>query len=104
MGDLIKGTNYDDDAGGGGVRPPFPVARSARWFPAHPLIWLPRQPVSRSELARCRQLLGMPACPPTPEESQHYRDRYAQLTGGSLRECPGCHQGRMVALAVLGYT
>ena len=54
------------------------------------------------KLARCRQLLGMPACPNRPsEESQDYRDRYEELTGCSLRECPVCHQGRMVTIAIL---
>ena len=53
------------------------------------------------KLARCRQLLGMPACPPTSEESQDYRDRYEELTGCSLRECPVCHQGCMVTIAIL---
>jgi len=53
------------------------------------------------KLARCRQLLGMPACPPTSEESQDYRDRYEELTGCSLRECPICHQGCMVTIAIL---
>ena len=50
----------------------------------------------KEKLARCRQLLGMPACEaPTPESSQDYRDRCEELTGSSLRECPVCHQGRM---------
>lgn len=53
------------------------------------------------KLARCRQLLGMPTCPPTSEESQDYRDRYEELTGCSLRECPVCHQGCMVTIAIL---
>jgi Putative transposase/Transposase zinc-binding domain len=53
------------------------------------------------KLARCRQLLGMSACPPTSEESKDYRDRYEELTGCSLRECPVCHQGRMVTVAIL---
>jgi len=53
------------------------------------------------KLARCRQLLGMPACPPTSAESQDYRDRYEELTGCSLRECPVCHQGCMVTIAIL---
>jgi hypothetical protein len=52
------------------------------------------------KLARCRQLLGMPAAPPT-EESKDYRERYEELTGCSLRECPFCHQGRMVTVAIL---
>ena len=54
------------------------------------------------KLARCRQLLGMPACaPPALEATKDYRDRYEELTGSSLRECPLCHQGRMVRIAVL---
>jgi len=53
------------------------------------------------KLARCRHLLGMPDCPPPAEESKDYRDRYEELTGSSLRECPVCHQGRMVAVAML---
>ena len=54
------------------------------------------------KLARCRQLLGMPAVnPPASEAIQDYRDRYEELTGCSLRECPVCHQGRMVIVAIL---
>ncbi len=54
------------------------------------------------KLARCRQLLGMADCaPPAPEASRDYRDRCEELTGSSLRECPVCHQGRMVRIAVL---
>src|SRR6202162_621858 len=53
------------------------------------------------KLARCRQLLGMPTCTPTSEESKDYRDRYEELTGCSLRECPVCHQDRMVTVAIL---
>src|SRR5512132_3802929 len=52
------------------------------------------------KLARCRQLLGMPANPP-PAEVKDYRERYEELTGCSLRECPFCHQGRMVTVAIL---
>ncbi|HLF82377.1 MAG TPA: IS91 family transposase [Anaerolineales bacterium] len=47
------------------------------------------------KLARCRQLLGMPAAQPAGEPPSDYRDRYEQLTGRSLSECPACHQGRM---------
>jgi hypothetical protein len=54
------------------------------------------------KLARCRQLLGMPACaPPVTEATKDYLDRYEELTGSSLRECPVCHQGRMVRIAAL---
>lgn len=54
------------------------------------------------KLARCRQLLGMPTCePPALEATQDYRDRYEELTGNSLRECPACHHGCMVTVAIL---
>jgi len=53
------------------------------------------------KLARCRQLLSMPASPQPSEESKDYRDRYEELTGSSLRECPMCHHGRMVTVAIL---
>ena len=53
------------------------------------------------KLALCRELLGMPANPPPTEESKDYRERYEELTGCSLRECPLCHQGRMVTVAIL---
>ncbi|RJT23428.1 IS91 family transposase, partial [Mesorhizobium waimense] len=51
------------------------------------------------KLAHCRDLLGMPA----PEASnscsaKDYRDRYEDLTGHSLRQCPACHQGRMIVI------
>ena len=54
------------------------------------------------KLARCRQLLGMP--PPEPAASEpapDYRDRYEQLTGACLWECPVCHQGRMRVVETL---
>jgi hypothetical protein len=53
------------------------------------------------KLARCRQLLRMPDGPAPSEGSKDYRDRYQELTGSSLRECPICHQGRMVTVATL---
>jgi hypothetical protein len=54
------------------------------------------------KLARCRQLLGMPECaPPALQARKDYLDRYEELTGSSLRECPVCHQGRMVRIALL---
>ncbi len=43
-----------------------------------------------------------PAVPPaesTPPKD--YRDRYEDLTGCSLRECPVCHQGRMRVIELL---
>jgi hypothetical protein len=54
------------------------------------------------KLARCRQLLGMSLSEAPPSEpSPDYRDQYEQLTGSSLRQCPACHQGRMVVVEVL---
>jgi hypothetical protein len=53
------------------------------------------------KLAHCRNLLGMPV----PEASgsrapKEYRDRYEQLTGRSLRQCPACHQGQMIIIEI----
>jgi len=43
------------------------------------------------KLARCRELLGMPAPEPaTSEASTDYSERYEELTGSSLWECPVC--------------
>jgi len=56
------------------------------------------------KLALCRQLLGMPASdasPVTREHPQDYCDLYEQLTGRSLKQCPVCHQGRMVEVEIL---
>jgi len=56
------------------------------------------------KLAQCRQLLGMPAPDPkpvAPEQPGDYCDLYEQLTGRSLRQCPVCHQGRMVEVEIL---
>lgn len=56
------------------------------------------------KLARCRQLLRMKAPEDAPAESkprQDYRDRYEQLTGRSLRECPVCRRGEMVVIETL---
>jgi Putative transposase len=58
----------------------------------------------KEKLEHCRQLLGM--APPKegsaqPAIQEDYRDRYERLTGRSLRECPVCHRGRMIAVKVL---
>jgi Putative transposase/Transposase zinc-binding domain len=58
----------------------------------------------KEKLERCRQLLGMASpkessAEPAPQED--YRDRYERLTGRSLRECPVCHRGRMIAVKAL---
>jgi len=56
----------------------------------------------REKLEQCRRLLGMP----TPEQhpitvAKDYRDRYEDLTGGSLRQCPRCQRGHMIPFAIL---
>jgi putative transposase/transposase-like zinc-binding protein len=54
------------------------------------------------KLVRCRELLGMPVPEPAASEvSTDYRDRYEELTGSSLWECPICHQGRMLVIEIL---
>jgi hypothetical protein len=55
-----------------------------------------------AKLQRCRQLLEVPAPAPVPaDEPANYRDRYQQLTGQSLWECPHCKRGRMVCIETL---
>ena len=49
------------------------------------------------KLARCRQLLDAPApAVKFSDTSLDYRDRYEQLTGKSLRDCPKCAHGHMI--------
>ena len=52
-----------------------------------------------TKLARCRELLGMPA-PVCDDQTEtlDYRDRYEQLTGISLRDCPACGRGHMLCI------
>ena len=54
------------------------------------------------KLAHCRKLLGMPAPePPVLESPKDYRERYEELTGSSLWQCPVCHQGSMLVIEIL---
>jgi hypothetical protein len=58
----------------------------------------------QEKLALCRRLLGMQApvqagLEATPEID--YLDRYEDLTGRSLRQCPQCRQGNMVLVQIL---
>src|SRR6201981_357301 len=54
------------------------------------------------KLAHCRDLLGMPAPDRTASEvNKDYSERYEELTGSSLWECPVCHQGRMLVIEIL---
>jgi Putative transposase/Transposase zinc-binding domain len=58
----------------------------------------------QKKLARCRQLLGMTSSGetlPAQEPQKDYRDRYEDLTGSSLRECPVCRQGNMILVEVI---
>ena len=53
------------------------------------------------KLVRCRQLLAAPVpIVDLPNEPLDYRDRYEQLTGRSLRDCPQCGQGHMVCVEI----
>jgi hypothetical protein len=55
------------------------------------------------KLVRCRELLCIPP-PPACKEAPNYRDRYQEVTGSSLIECPACHRGRMVVVDVVSPT
>ena len=54
------------------------------------------------KLARCRQLLAMPQPEPSAcDAAADYRDRYQEITGTSLTECPACHHGCMLIIDVI---
>jgi Putative transposase len=56
----------------------------------------------QQKLAQCRQLFAMPQPePPDNQAAGDYRDRYQELTGASLTECPVCQRGQMVIIEVL---
>jgi len=56
----------------------------------------------REKLAQCRHLLGMRAHEATAvAPPKGYRDRYEELTGCTLRECPQCHRGHMIVVEML---
>jgi hypothetical protein len=56
----------------------------------------------KQKLDQCRRLLGMPnRTDSTSTAEQDYRDRYEELTGISLHQCPECRQGRMVMVEIL---
>jgi hypothetical protein len=50
-------------------------------------------------LARCRELLGVSA--PVAPAPQDYCERYRQLTGQGLLQCPQCQKGQMRRIGVL---
>jgi hypothetical protein len=54
------------------------------------------------KLALCRELLDMPTPePPALQTAKDYRERYEELTGSSLWQCPVCRQGRMLVTQIL---
>lgn len=56
----------------------------------------------KQKLDQCRRLLGMPNPADTTNTAEKdYRDRYEQLTGISLHQCPECKQGCMVLVEIL---
>jgi hypothetical protein len=58
-----------------------------------------------AKLAVCRRLLGdLAARPEKRADRLDCRDLYEQLTGTSLRDCPMCHAGQMVVIAMLPHS
>lgn len=58
----------------------------------------------KEKLERCRCLLGMPvpaSLTGEPPAEKDYLDRYEELTGRSLHQCPQCGQGRMLVVKIL---
>ena len=59
-------------------------------------------PYRQQKLARCRDLLGTSQPEPAASKvNKNYRDRYEELTGSTLWQCPVCHQGRMLMIEIL---
>lgn len=53
------------------------------------------------KLAHCRGLLGVSGPGSSDSRSaKDYRDRYEDLTGHSLRQCPACHHGQMIVIEI----
>jgi Putative transposase len=51
----------------------------------------------RDKLEQCRRLLSMaPPADATNTSEKDYRDRYEELTGNSLHQCPQCHLGAIL--------
>ena len=53
-----------------------------------------------NKLAQCRQVLHAPT-PARVDEPTDYRERYQQLTGVSLRDCPKCRRGQMICIETI---
>jgi len=59
-------------------------------------------PHRQQKLARCRDLLGTSQPEPAASKvNKDYRDRYEELTGSSLWQCPVCQKGRMLMMVIL---
>jgi hypothetical protein len=56
------------------------------------------------KLALCRQLLRMPLHQSGCHINKDYQQRYQELTGRSLTQCPVCQQGQMLVIDVLPVT
>jgi hypothetical protein len=58
----------------------------------------------KQKLARCRELLRMTSTDThtEPEQRSDWPDKAEDRTAACLRQCPSCHQGRMVCIEVLG--
>lgn len=54
----------------------------------------------RHKLARCRELLNVPAQPTIREQPTDWREQYEILTGRPIDLCPACNEGRMVVAEV----
>ena len=53
-------------------------------------------------VAKVRELLGQKPAPSThPDKDMDYRERYEQLTGHSLLQCPACRRGQMLLTRTL---
>ena len=53
-------------------------------------------------VAKVRELLGQEPAPDNqPDKDIDYRDRYEQLTGHSLLQCPVCRRGQMLLTQTL---
>lgn len=55
----------------------------------------------QEKLEHCRLLLGMPSPDQRSPAKEDYRNRYEDLTGCSLRQCPQCRVGHMVLVTIL---
>ena len=83
----------DDDTGGRRVYPPFPIHVLPQGFQRIRYYGFLANRYREQKLALCRELLDTPTQePPTPKAANDYRQRYEELTGSSLSQCPVCHQ------------